>query len=150
MGWSAWLTILSIPIRSKVRYGLLRAPVDRRKNITPLPGISASGAFGFGYVTAIGRFEAFLFSPLYHSPPPAFPSNSPPGRFLWLELLVIPALQHIMAARLPLARLSGQRLTTLNRATRATSRLSGAKSLSTLTRSNAFPRASGLLQVSSR
>ncbi|KAJ5377886.1 Dihydrolipoyllysine-residue succinyltransferase [Penicillium cataractarum] len=54
-----------------------------------------------------------------------------------------------MAARLPLARLSGQRLTTLTRATRAPSRLSGAQSLSTLTRSNAFPRASGLLQVSS-
>ncbi|GLI77051.1 2-oxoglutarate dehydrogenase complex E2 component [Penicillium ochrochloron] len=54
-----------------------------------------------------------------------------------------------MAARLPLARLSGQRLTTLTRATRAPSRLSGAQCLSTLTRSNAFPRASGLLQVSS-
>ncbi|KAJ5886329.1 Dihydrolipoyllysine-residue succinyltransferase [Penicillium subrubescens] len=54
-----------------------------------------------------------------------------------------------MAARLPLARLSGQRLTTLTRATRAPSRLSGAQSLSTLTRSNAFPRSSGLLQVSS-
>ncbi|CEJ56797.1 Putative Dihydrolipoyllysine-residue succinyltransferase component of 2-oxoglutarate dehydrogenase complex, mitochondrial [Penicillium brasilianum] len=54
-----------------------------------------------------------------------------------------------MAARLPLVRLSGQRLTTLSRATRATSRLSGAQSLSTLTRSNAFPRASGLLQASS-
>ncbi|KAF3403806.1 putative dihydrolipoyllysine-residue succinyltransferase component of 2-oxoglutarate dehydrogenase complex [Penicillium rolfsii] len=54
-----------------------------------------------------------------------------------------------MAARLPFARLSGQRLTTLTRATRTPSRLSGAQSLSTLTRSNAFPRASGLLQVSS-
>ncbi|KAF7715117.1 Dihydrolipoyllysine-residue succinyltransferase [Penicillium ucsense] len=54
-----------------------------------------------------------------------------------------------MSARLPLARLSGQRLTTLSRATRTTSRLSGAQSLSTLTRTNAFPRASGLLQVSS-
>ncbi|KAJ5454262.1 Dihydrolipoyllysine-residue succinyltransferase [Penicillium daleae] len=54
-----------------------------------------------------------------------------------------------MAARFPLARLSGQRLTTLTRATRAPSRLSGAQSLSTLSRSNTFPRASGLLQVSS-
>ncbi|KAJ5110738.1 Dihydrolipoyllysine-residue succinyltransferase [Penicillium argentinense] len=54
-----------------------------------------------------------------------------------------------MAARLPLARLSGQRLTTLTRATRAVSRLSGVQCLSTVTRSNASPRASGLLQASS-
>ncbi|KAJ5152848.1 Dihydrolipoyllysine-residue succinyltransferase [Penicillium canariense] len=54
-----------------------------------------------------------------------------------------------MAARLPLARLSGQRLATLTRATRAPSRLRGTRSLSTLMRSNASPRASGLLQVSS-
>ncbi|KAJ6115135.1 Biotin/lipoyl attachment [Penicillium sp. IBT 16267x] len=54
-----------------------------------------------------------------------------------------------MAARLPLARLSAQRLATLTRATRGPSRLSGARSLSTVTRSNATPRASGLLQASS-
>ncbi|KAJ5798218.1 Dihydrolipoyllysine-residue succinyltransferase [Penicillium pulvis] len=54
-----------------------------------------------------------------------------------------------MAARLPLARLSAQRLTTLTRVTRGPSRLSGAQSLSTLTRSNATPRAAGLLQASS-
>ncbi|KAJ5652526.1 Biotin/lipoyl attachment [Penicillium longicatenatum] len=54
-----------------------------------------------------------------------------------------------MAARLPFARLSAQRLTTLTRATRGPSRLRGAQSLSTLTRSNATPRASGLLQASS-
>ncbi|KAJ5692073.1 Dihydrolipoyllysine-residue succinyltransferase [Penicillium macrosclerotiorum] len=54
-----------------------------------------------------------------------------------------------MAARLPLARLSGQRLTTLTRATRSPSRLRGAQCLSTLSRSNASPRASGLLQASS-
>lgn len=54
-----------------------------------------------------------------------------------------------MAARLPLARLSGQRLTTLTRATRAPSRLRAVQGLSTLTRANASPRASGLLQASS-
>ncbi|KAJ5633025.1 Biotin/lipoyl attachment [Penicillium lividum] len=54
-----------------------------------------------------------------------------------------------MPARLPLARLSAQRLTTLTRATRGPSRLRGAQSLSTLTRSNATGRASGLLQASS-
>ncbi|KAJ5772043.1 Biotin/lipoyl attachment [Penicillium odoratum] len=54
-----------------------------------------------------------------------------------------------MPARLPLARLSAQRLTALTRATRGPSRLRGAQSLSTLTRSNATGRASGLLQASS-
>ncbi|KAJ5198409.1 uncharacterized protein N7498_007526 [Penicillium cinerascens] len=54
-----------------------------------------------------------------------------------------------MAARLPLARLSGQRLTTLTRATRAPSRLRAVQGLSTLTRANASSRASGLLQASS-
>ncbi|KAJ5119565.1 hypothetical protein N7448_010234 [Penicillium atrosanguineum] len=54
-----------------------------------------------------------------------------------------------MAARLPLARLSGQRLTTLTRATRTPSRLRAVQNLSTLTRANASPRASGLLQASS-
>ncbi|KAJ5667931.1 uncharacterized protein N7477_006501 [Penicillium maclennaniae] len=54
-----------------------------------------------------------------------------------------------MAARLPLARLSGQRLTTLTRATRAPSRLRAVQGISTLTRANASPRASGLLQASS-
>ncbi|OQD73854.1 hypothetical protein PENDEC_c013G04563 [Penicillium decumbens] len=54
-----------------------------------------------------------------------------------------------MAARLPLARLSAQRLTTLTRATRASTRLRGIQGLSTLTRPNASPRASGLLQASS-
>ena len=54
-----------------------------------------------------------------------------------------------MAARLPLARLSGQRLTTLTRATRAPIQLRGVQGLSTLSRSNVFPRASGLLRVSS-
>ncbi|KAJ5242247.1 Dihydrolipoyllysine-residue succinyltransferase [Penicillium citrinum] len=54
-----------------------------------------------------------------------------------------------MSARLPLARLSGQRLTTLSRATRAASRVRGFQSLSTATRSNVTSRASGLLQASS-
>ncbi|CAI7621293.1 unnamed protein product [Penicillium pancosmium] len=54
-----------------------------------------------------------------------------------------------MAARLPLARLSAQRLTTLSRSTRATSRFRGVQSLSTSTRSNVSSRASGLLQASS-
>ncbi|KAJ5594551.1 uncharacterized protein N7459_000759 [Penicillium hispanicum] len=54
-----------------------------------------------------------------------------------------------MASRLPLARLSGQRLTTLIRATRAPSRLRDVQSLSTLTRSNGLRRASGLFQLSS-
>ncbi|KAJ6032400.1 Biotin/lipoyl attachment [Penicillium herquei] len=54
-----------------------------------------------------------------------------------------------MAARLPLARLSGQRLATLTRASRGPCRLRGAQSLSTLSRTNAIPRASGLLQASS-
>ncbi|KAJ5296566.1 uncharacterized protein N7443_007459 [Penicillium atrosanguineum] len=54
-----------------------------------------------------------------------------------------------MAARLPLARLSGQRLTTLTRATRTPSRLRAVQNLSTLTRANASQRASGLLQASS-
>ncbi|KAJ5726482.1 Dihydrolipoamide succinyltransferase [Penicillium malachiteum] len=54
-----------------------------------------------------------------------------------------------MAARLPLARLSGQRLATLTRASRGPCRLRGAQSLSTLSRTNSIPRASGLLQASS-
>ncbi|KAJ5397246.1 Biotin/lipoyl attachment [Penicillium cosmopolitanum] len=54
-----------------------------------------------------------------------------------------------MAARLPLARLSAQRLTTLSRSTRATNRFRGVQSLSTSTRSNVSSRASGLLQASS-
>ncbi|OQE18671.1 hypothetical protein PENSTE_c017G06087 [Penicillium steckii] len=54
-----------------------------------------------------------------------------------------------MSARLPLARLSGQRLTTLSRSTRAASRVRGFQSLSTVTRSNVTSRASGLLQASS-
>ncbi|KAJ5885321.1 hypothetical protein N7495_009831 [Penicillium taxi] len=54
-----------------------------------------------------------------------------------------------MAARLPLARLSAQRLTTLSRAIRAPSRLRGIQGLSTLTRSNISSNTSGLLQVSS-
>lgn len=53
-----------------------------------------------------------------------------------------------MVARLPLARLSAQRLTTLSRATRATNRFRGVQSLSTSTRSNGS-RAAGLLQASS-
>ncbi|KAJ5116496.1 Dihydrolipoamide succinyltransferase [Penicillium angulare] len=53
-----------------------------------------------------------------------------------------------MPARLPLARLSGQRLTTLTRATRGPCRLRGTQSLSTVTR-NVNPRVSGLLQASS-
>ncbi|KAJ5114590.1 Biotin/lipoyl attachment [Penicillium alfredii] len=56
-----------------------------------------------------------------------------------------------MASRLPLSRLSGQRLTTVARFTpRAPSQLRSVKGLSTLSRSNVSPRAtSGLLQVSS-
>ncbi|CAI7608592.1 Dihydrolipoyllysine-residue succinyltransferase [Penicillium manginii] len=54
-----------------------------------------------------------------------------------------------MAARLPLARLSAQRLTTLSRSTRAANRFRGVQSLSTSTRSNVSSRASGLLQASS-
>ncbi|KAJ5162455.1 hypothetical protein N7492_007847 [Penicillium capsulatum] len=73
-------------------------------------------------------------------------SDPAKGQDLIVCFVVFPS---IMAARLPLARLSGQRLATLTRAARAPSRLYGAQSLSTLTRSNVSSRASGLLRVSS-
>ncbi|KAJ6153780.1 Biotin/lipoyl attachment [Penicillium chermesinum] len=54
-----------------------------------------------------------------------------------------------MPARLPLARLSGQRLTPLARSTRGLSQLRTAQSLSTLSRSKTPSKASGLLHAAS-
>lgn len=83
------------------------------------------------------------------------PSTGTPGRYFCvlcfnpISFRLIPNRSRIMAARLPFARLSAQRLTTLARVTRGPNRLRGVQGLSTLTRSNASPKASGLLRVSS-
>jgi hypothetical protein len=99
----------------------------------------------FGYVTATGREGAFFFLPSLFLRSTFYTFSS--GSFTLLCLIC--KVVSIMAARLPLARLSGQRLTTLTRATRAPSRLRAVQGLSTFTRANASPRASGLLQASS-
>lgn len=131
---------LSMPQNKGVRT-LLRLPGGFR--------ISASGAFGFGYVTATGRERVRLFFSSF--PLSSISYNIPPGKSLRLCFYFnsISVILHNMAARLPLARLSAQRLTTLSRSTRATSRFRGVQSLSTSTRSNVSSRASGLLQASS-
>lgn len=125
-----------------------------RKNITPLP----LPHLGFGSFwlrlrnsnrvrrpfSLLSNFPFLLSIPLPHREPESV---------LWFNSILLHLVRfnrsHIMAARLPLARLSAQRLTTLTRPTRAPSRLRIVQGLSTLTRSNASSKASGLLRVSS-